>query len=82
LDNPKRVSVKVKRKIGVSPVARPVSRRELGDGGFVLSYYYRLNDSGEFVPADIEQATHCERAVYDNAGQLVGSSVSVMKKWF
>lgn len=52
------------------------SRRDLGDGCFLMNYYFRKGPMGEFIAEDIESATHYERAVYDRYGNLLGSSIA------
>ena len=59
-----------------SQVKKTVFRRtSLSDGGFLMSYYFRKGDMGELLAEDISRATHCEHAVYDACGNLLGSSI-------
>lgn len=50
-------------------------RTNLSDGCFLMSYYYRKGSMGELLAEDVSRATHCEHAVYDDRGNLLGSSI-------
>lgn len=58
------------------PVKRTFSRCDLPGGDFLMNYYYVLNAKGDFVPEDIERATHCERIVFDRDGNPIGSTMT------
>ena len=76
----KRVPVEKKPVVRLEAEKKKVtySRRELGDGCFLMNYYFRKGAMGEFLAEDIELATHCERAVYDRYGNLLGTSITTL----
>jgi len=60
------------------------TRKNLPDGDFMMNYYYCLDEKGNFVPEDIESATHFERVVYDRDGNVIGSTTGELNdsvKW-
>ena len=63
------VEVKVQQK------KRTFSRCDLPGGDFLMNYYYVLDAQGNFVPEDIDRATHYERVVFDRDGNTIGSTM-------
>ena len=51
-------------------------RTNLSDGSFMITYYYRKGLMGELLAEDVSRATHCEHAVYDAGGHLLGSTIA------
>ena len=66
-----RPAVEVKAK----PVKRTFSRCDLPEGDFLMTYYYVVDASGNYVPEDIDRATHYERVVFDRDGNTIGSTM-------
>lgn len=88
----KRVRVKTARVKHIEAEVKPVVRlearkpkttyvrRELGDGFFMVTYYFRRGPYGELIAEDFGRATHFERAVYDENGTFVGSTIGQITK--
>ena len=58
------------------------SRKKLGDGSWLINRYFQQGNRGFLIPSDIEDATHCERSVYDTGGNLIGTSIAAMESRF
>jgi len=80
----KNARVRARGRVRLSARRKPrlFSRKELGGGGWLINRYYRRGERGVLVPADIEEATHCERSVYDPGGNLIGTTVGPMTGGF
>lgn len=76
----KRVTARKKPVVHLEATRKKItySRRDLDDGCFLMNYYFRMGPMGDFIAEDIELATHCERAVYDRHGNLLGSTISLL----
>ncbi len=53
-------------------------RSELGDGQYIVTYYFRKGPYGEYVAEDYRSATHFERAVYDENNTFIGSTIGTI----
>ena len=75
-----KVNARVKPTVSVKaqPVKRTFSRCDLPDGDFLMNYYYVVDVAGNYVPEDIERATHYERVVFDRDGNVIGSTMGKM----
>jgi len=75
-----RVNARVRPTVRVKaePVKRTFSRCDLPDGDFLMNYYYSVDASGNYVPEDIERATHYERVIFDRNGNVIGSTMGKM----
>ena len=67
--------VKPTVKVKANPVKRTFSRCDLPGGDFLMNYYFVLDANGNFVPEDIDHATHYERVVFDRDGNTIGSTM-------
>lgn len=65
-------------QVKASPVKRTFSRCDLPEGDFLMNYYYIVDSTGNYVPEDIERATHYERVIYDRDGNIIGSTMGRM----
>ncbi|MBE6760320.1 MAG: hypothetical protein E7554_09595 [Ruminococcaceae bacterium] len=72
-----RVNARVKPTVNVrvQPVKRTFSRCDLPEGDFLMTYYYVVDASGNYVPEDIDRATHYERVIFDRDGNTIGSTM-------
>ena len=72
-----KVNARVRPTVTVKaqPVKRTFSRCDLPEGDFLMNYYYVLDANGNFVPEDIDLATHYERVVFDRDGNTIGSTM-------
>lgn len=60
------------------------TRSELGDGQYMVTYYFRKGQYGEYIAEDYRNATHFERAVYDEQNNFIGSTIGTINekvKW-
>ena len=73
----RRLPVRVKPKVQIPVTAKKTTftRKNLPDGDFMMNYYYIRDKEGNLIPADIEEATHFERVVYDRDGNVIGSTI-------
>lgn len=62
-------------EIKAEPIKRTFSRCNLPDGDFLMNYYYIKDANGNFVPEDIDRATHFERIIYSRDGVPIGSTM-------
>ncbi len=62
-------------EVRVQPKKRTFSRCDLPEGDFLMTYYFILDAQGNFVPEDIDRATHYERVVFDRDGNTIGSTM-------
>ena len=69
------VRVKPKVQIPVTAKKTTFTRKNLPDGDFMMNYYFIRDKKGNLIPADIEEATHYERVVYDRDGNVIGSTI-------
>ncbi len=53
-------------------------RSELGEGQYIVTYYFRKGPYGEYVAEDYRSATHFERAVYDENNNFIGSTIGTI----
>lgn len=51
------------------------SRLDLGDGTYMMTYYFKKGPFGEYIAEDYRTATHYERAVYDEYNNILGSTI-------
>ena len=56
-------------------VKQTSSRAELGDGMYMMTYYFKKGPYGEYIAEDYRDATHFERAVYDADNNFIGSTI-------
>ncbi len=56
------------------------TRTDLSDGCYMVTYYYRKGPYGELIAEDIDNATYFERAVYDQLGNLLGTTVGELNQ--
>ena len=77
-----RVGARVVVRLTARRKPRYSSRKRLGDGGWLINRYYRRDERGILIPADIESATHCERSVYDPFGNMIGTSIGPLTGGF
>jgi len=66
-------------EVRAQPVKRTFSRCDLPGGDFLMNYYYIVDSSGNYVPEDIDLATHFERIVYDRDGNPIGSTMGRLR---
>ena len=67
-------------KVRAEAVKRTFSRCDLPEGDFLMTYYYVVDAAGNFVPEDIERATHYERVIFDRDGNTLGSTMGRMSE--
>lgn len=67
--------VKPKTQIPVTVKKTTFTRKNLPDGDFMMNYYFVRDKKGNLIPADIEEATHYERVVFDRDGNVIGSTI-------
>jgi len=67
--------VKPTVKVRAEKVKRTFSRCDLPGGDFMMTYYYIAGPTGEYIPEDIDCATHYERVVFDRDGNTIGSTM-------
>ena len=53
-------------------------RSELGEGQYIVTYYFRKGPYGELIAEDYKSATHFERAVYDENDNFIGSTIGTI----
>ncbi len=51
---------------------------ELGEGQYIVTYYFRKGPYGEYIAEDYRSATHFERAVYDEQNNFIGSTIGTI----
>ncbi len=71
-------------QVAAHPVKVTHVRSELGDGQYMVTYYFRKGQYGEYIAEDYRNATHFERAVYDEQNNFVGSTIGTINekvKW-
>lgn len=66
--------VKQVEKITAAPKKVTNLRTELGDGCYMVTYYYRRGLYGELLAEDIDHATHFERVIYDRMNHMLGTT--------
>ena len=73
----RQIPVRVKPKVQIPVTAKKTTftRKNLPDGDFMMNYYFIRDKKGNLIPADIEEATHYERVVYDRDGNVIGSTI-------
>jgi|GEM_PF-1520400 len=62
-------------EVKVQPKKRTFSRCDLPGGDFLMNYYYIVDANGNYVPEDIDSATHYERVIFDRDGNTIGSTM-------
>ena len=71
---PVEARVKKVETIKAYPKKTTSIRTELSDGCYMITYYFKRGPYGELIAADMDEATHFERAVYDQMDHLLGST--------
>ncbi len=76
----KRAQATVKPVVQVEAHTQKIThvRSELGDGQYIVTYYFRKGPYGEYVAEDYREATHFERAVYDEQNNFIGSTIGTI----
>ena len=76
----KRVNAAQKHTVQVEahPQKTTQVRSELGDGQYMVTYYFRKGPYGEYIAEDYREATHFERAVYDEQNNFIGSTIGTI----
>ena len=66
-------------EVKATPVKRTFSRCDLPGGDFLMTYYYIVDHTGNYVAEDIEKATHFERIIFDRDGNIIGSTMGRLR---
>ncbi len=78
----KRANAQVKNVVPVEAHTQKVThvRSELGEGQYIVTYYFRKGPYGEYIAEDYKSATHFERAVYDEYNNFIGSTIGTINE--